>query len=379
MQESKRRRWDRIVAAGALLAVGAILIAAVTIERWILIALDPGQFDLSKSPPVPDYRDDASWAALPNVKDDADVFLEELPAVRPEEALVDVFFLHPTTALIKQWNAPINDSTINKATARGATLIQASAFNECCAVYAPRYRQANGNAFVAPSADGNKALDVAFADISTAFDEFLRRRPENRPFILASHSQGTVLAERLLAQKIWGTSKAQSFVAGYLIGGPISKESLGRNIPICESEDQWGCVVAFNARGPRYQENDTEFKSRDRSGTIQSMSSRICVNPLSWKNDDISAPPERNDGALFFDSEKPAVLPGFVDATCRDGRLVVQHMGQIPKRDAASGILLWVMGPDQYHPIEYQLFYVNIRKNAVRRAKAYLEAHAKTP
>jgi hypothetical protein len=379
MKMAKRRRRDRIFAGATLFIVGAVALAAVTMPRWFFLAMDPGSFEPSKTPPSPDYLMDSSWAALPNVKDDSDVFLDELPALAPEQTQADVFFLHPTTALGKQWNASTNDPVVNKATARGATLIQASAFNACCAVYAPRYRQANGKAFVTPTTDGNLALDVAFADVSAAFDEFLRRRQKSRPFILAFHSQGTVLAERLLTQKIWGTPTADSFVAGYLIGGPISRDSLGSKIPVCEAEDQWGCIVAFNVRGPKYRENEFDFKRRDRLGRIEPFDARICVNPLSWKKDDVRAAAEQHAGAVFFDSETPAILPKFVDATCSDGRLVVQNMGQIPKRDAASGILLWVMGPDQYHPIEYQLFYVNLRKNAVRRVNAYLDAHKNTP
>lgn len=379
MKTVRRRRWARILAAVTLLLVVAVMPAAVTIPRWFFLAMDPGPFEPSRTPPPTDYLMDSFWAALPTVKDDSDVCLDELLALDPERTQADVFFLHPTTALEKQWNAPTNDPTINKATARGATLIQASAFNACCAVYAPRYRQANGKAFVTPSADGNLAIDVAFADVSAAFDEFLRRRQKSRPFILASHSQGTVLAERLLTQKIWGTSAADAFVAGYLIGGPITRDSLGPKIPVCETEDQWGCIVAFNVRGPRYRENEFDFKRRDSSGRIEPLDARICINPLSWKKDEARVPAEQHSGALFFDSESPAILPKFVDATCRDGRLVVENMGQIPKRDAASGILLWVMGPDQYHPIEYQLFYVNLRKNAVRRVNAYLGAHANAP
>ena len=32
------------------------------------------------------------------------------------------------------------------------------------------------------------------------------------------------------------------------------------------------------------------------------------------------------------------------------------------------------MGPENYHPIEYQLFYVNLRRNAEARVAAYLRA-----
>lgn len=397
MPEVRRRRWARIFIGAALVVVVGFVVAFVTIDRWLFVALDPGPFDPAKTPPTPDYKQDSSWAALPTLEDDADVFLTELPAANRENARADVFFVHPTTALGKRWNAPTDDPEVVKATARGATLIQASAFNACCAVYAPRYRQANGKAFVIPNVDGNRALDVAYSDVAAAFDEFLARRgsgvwgegrrrpseapnvPAGRPFLLASHSQGTVLAERLLREKIWGKSSAKDLVAAYLIGGPITRETLGVDVPVCDSENQWGCVVAFNVRGPRYRENATEFKNRDGSGTIHSMASRLCVNPLTWKNDGVTAPAEKHRGALFFDTEKPAVLQTFADATCRDGRLLVQHIQELPKRDAPSEILLRVMGPDNFHPIEYQLFYVNLRDNAVRRVEAYLAAHRNAP
>jgi hypothetical protein len=69
-------------------------------------------------------------------------------------AEADVFYIHPTSYVGRGWNASTHDAELNDATDRVATGIQASAFNGCCAVYAPRYRQANGTAFYRPSADG---------------------------------------------------------------------------------------------------------------------------------------------------------------------------------------------------------------------------------
>ncbi|MDI1450511.1 DUF3089 domain-containing protein [Polyangium sp. 6x1] len=364
-------RWQRVVLVGALLSVVLVAVAFLTLGRWLYVALDPGPFDPSAAPPAPDYKEDTSWAALPTMEDDADVFVSELPALGRGVAKADVFFVHPTTAVAKRWNAPIDDPEIATATARGATLIQASAFNACCAVYAPRYRQASGKAFVDPSPDGDRARDLAYSDVAAAFAAFLERRGEGRPFLLASHSQGSTHAARLLREKIWGKPIEKHLVAAYLIGGPIHPTTIGEDIPICASEEQWGCVVAWNARGPRYQRNEYEFNDPPAPGA------RICVNPLTWKTDGAAAPASQNQGALFFDTESPAVLPAFADAACKeDGNLWITQMGSLPARGAASSILLWTMGPDNYHPIEYQLFYVNLRKNAVRRVEAFLAAHA---
>ena len=63
-------------------------------------------------------------------------------------APVDVFYVHPTSYVGARWNGPVDDPALNEATDRVATRIQASAFNGCCAVWAPRYRQANGTPIV---------------------------------------------------------------------------------------------------------------------------------------------------------------------------------------------------------------------------------------
>jgi hypothetical protein len=53
-----------------------------------------------------------------------------------------------------------------------------------------------------------------------------------------------------------------------------------------------------------------------------------------------------------------------------DGVLVVTNIGD-PERDVMSRLLLWVMGPQNYHPIDVQLFYVDLRRNAVARVQAF--------
>ena len=372
-------RWRRALVAVLLLGVSFVALSLFTLDRWLYVALDPGPFDPNAAPPAPDYAQPTAWAALPTLEDDADVSLPELPALARGAASADVFFVHPTTVVAKRWNAPIDDPATVEATARGATLIQASAFNACCAVYAPRYRQASGKAFVDPSPDGDRAREIAYTDVAAAFAAFLERRGAGRPFILASHSQGSVLAARLLRDEIWGKQPGEHLVAAYLIGGPITRKTIGEDIPVCASEEQWGCVVAWNARGPRYVDNNLDFKPRSASGAPEPVASHICVNPLSWKIDGVAAPASKNEGALFFDAEAPKILPGFADATCRDGKLLISELGSMPARGLASGLLLWTMGPENYHPIEYQLYYVNLRKNAVRRVEAYLAAHGGSP
>src|SRR5690606_2347972 len=124
--------------------------------------------------------------------------------------------------------------------------VQAPAFNGCCAIYAPRYRQANGTAFFAPSPDGERALDLAYADVRRAFQAFQARRGAARPFVLAGHSQGAVLGERLLVEEIAGTPLRDQLVYAVLPGGAVTVEGLRErapDVPPCAAPDQVGCVV----------------------------------------------------------------------------------------------------------------------------------------
>ena len=77
-------------------------------------------------------------------------------------------------------------------------------------------------------------------------------------------------------------------------------------------------------------------------------------------------------GAVFLDSDAPALLPHFLSSQCSGGRLVVTDLQPLPKRDAMSGILLWVIGGKNYHPIEAQLFWADLRADLARRSAAHV-------
>ena len=79
---------------------------------------------------------------------------------------------------------------------------QASQFNGCCNVYAPRYREASIFAYLKGDAKlREQVLGFAYKDVARAFDYFIENYNGGRPFILASHSQGTHHGERLIKRR----------------------------------------------------------------------------------------------------------------------------------------------------------------------------------
>jgi hypothetical protein len=331
-------------------------------------------FSNASSPASPDYSLSASWASLPDRADAADAQTAQNFGDQQENAAVDVFFIHPTTYFgTNNWNQSLDDAHVNQLTDLFVLRGQAAAFNGCCRIYAPRYRQATIYSFVDQTGSGTSALQLAYSDVERAFDYFLRNYSRDRPFVLASHSQGSVHLRRLLERRITGTYLRNRLVAAYPIGFSLDAEALAKSVPdvpVCQSAEQTGCMVSWNAVGPE-------------ASQYADTSKNICVNPLTWKTDGEPAAaalnlggvsyPGRFAGSLaelkelpqdFIDA-KPIVEPGAADAQCVNGMLLVR---QIHSTHYSSR----PMGRDNYHVYDYHLFAMNVRKNAELRVAQYL-------
>lgn len=357
---SRFRSILRLLGLGLLVVLLGGAAATATMDRWLFAAMHPGAFDPATTPPPPDYGTLEAWAAHPHLVDGSDVVASGL--TRADAPRAAVFYIHPTTWMGPAWNGPTDDPAVATATERGGTLIQASAFNGCCAVWGPRYRQAFGGAFVTPSEDGDRAIDVAYADVARAFDAFLAGI-DDAPFGIASHSQGSVLAARLLRERVAPERTGRLFGA-WVVGGPVAEEDSG--VPACASPTQVGCVAAWNTRGPGYRPTRLEFHA----AAPDTMTRRLCVNPVSWRTDGEPVGADRSLGALFLDAPNPGPLPGFAGGHCVDGAMHVGDLGDL-RRDVPSRVLLWLMGPENHHPVEYQLHYMDIRTNARERLAAW--------
>ena len=244
-------------------------------------------FDNFEPPPKPNYNDLNSWAAHPDYKNGPDQLTpnnENLNGLKKAA----VFYVHPTGYFGKTWNATIDKDTSHYERTEGMLAGQASAFNYSCDIYAPEYRQATFFSFFDETGDGQKALARAYEDVESAFFAFLDLIGD-KPFFIASHSQGTLHAQQLISIHIDGTKLSQRMIAAYLIGYPILKsdiKKLFKEIEICKSPEQINCVIAWctvdemaNLEGESWTWDPSGWKRVNRDDFL------FGTSPISWTID----------------------------------------------------------------------------------------------
>ncbi len=330
---------------------------------------------------LPDYVDVRFWAALPNMQDFSDI----RPAGIESEfvsgdAPVDVFFIHPTGFLRgSSWTFTLDEDSATEENTHWMMANQASVYNGCCNVYAPRYRQASLHTFFADKEIRRAVFDFSYQDVERAFHHFINHLNGGRPFVIASHSQGTLHAVRLIQNVIDNSPLAERMVVAFTLGSGVSTSVFDdlNDISICENSDDLNCVVHWDT----FNENviDNKFPTRVNN---------ICVNPLSW---------ERDGGFVSRDHHLGAVLPSgnfnrsltgsdvatgihfdvmaeplvnLIGAQCKDGVLFISDQLGSEFDLYASGVTR-----GSYHLLDYSAFYMDIRENMKFRVGRYLALH----
>lgn len=336
-------------------------------------------FDTSKSPVSPDYSKADAWAALPDKKDEADMAPTNTKYPESQgDAAADVFFIHPTgSASNKYWNIPIRDPEAVFSCSEVMKYF-ASAFNAAARVYAPRYRQATLYAFFDDKTDsGLKAIELAYSDVEAAFIYYIKHYNNGRPFILASHSQGSFHGLRLLQEHIIGKELMGRMVAAYLVGGPIPMDVPG--IQPSRNGTDTGTLIGWNTYtitgDPGFFTEGSIFWL---DGSYRRIAGRplVQINPLSWELNGGKVPAEDNPGSLLISEpplEQSPLKAGICGADASGKVLIIDE----PKTeglsfpDAADDMPLFNPEKGDYHNFDYILFYESIRKNAIDRVRKF--------
>lgn len=366
------RRFLYVIALLIVLVIGGALAYRLYGPQLMRMALVPSEaFRPQPGVAAAAYDDPRMWIARPDIAGNPARWTPPgyQPAAKPVAA---VFFIHPTSYIGRDhWNAALDDAETN---ARAAIFLrgQASAFNEAGDVWSPRYRQATFGAFLTSVADANRALDLAYGDVSAAFDAFLREIGPTRPIILAGHSQGALHLTRLLREKVAGTPLARRIVAAYVVGWPVSAATdlAALGLPACTAPDQPGCLLSWESFAEPADPSlivDTYNQTRGFDGRPRKDTAMVCTNPLTGSAG-AAAPATANLGTLYpsADLATATIRPGTVPARCDPRGLLL--IG------AAPDLGNYVLPGNNYHVYDYSLFWANVRADAGRRLAAFTAA-----
>ena len=301
----------------------------------------------------PDYSDLSYWAAHPWKWDPSDSVPQPLRAAYLKDSLADVFFLYPTSLISladKRWNADTDDAVLNGKTDYSSILYQASAFAEKARIFSPRYRQAHLRAYYTSDALAAKAFDLAYEDIRQAFEYYITNYNNGRPLIIASHSQGTTHAMRLMKDYFENKPLMNQLVCAYLIGMQIPSDHFTVLQP-CQDSASTACYVGWRTYKREFE--GTSFVMNETTNSV-------VTNPLLWNTSQDYAPGSFNKGSILSNFNK--LQKRVVDA-------------QVHKN------ILWSRKPrffgnvflrmKNYHIADINFFYVNIAENVKTRIGNY--------
>lgn len=306
-------------------------------------------FEASNKGKAPNYAMLDSWSAHPDKEDFADKYPVGASKENQAEAKADVFFVYPTTFYKSMnWNADSYDSTLNAKTDERAVMHQASVFNNSCKVYVPRYRQmVYGGFFTKDTLSKRKALDFAYQDVRTAFQYYLDHHNNGRPIVIAGHSQGAFLAQRILREFFDEKDLQKQLVAAYVPGWPF-RASDYKSLPVCNSPKQNACVMGWNS-----------WKAKSiPEGLHTFYKNAVVVNPISWRTDNEFVPASEHKG--YLNGKYNKIKSQAIHSQIHEG-------------------ILWVKSPlpiapiKNFHVGDFNLFWVDIRENVALRVEAFLE------
>ncbi|MBQ6442799.1 MAG: DUF3089 domain-containing protein [Lachnospiraceae bacterium] len=340
-----------------------------------------------------DYSYDDNWLMIPDkiTKD------------------VDTFYVYPTivTNTLKDAPAIVDiDEPIMRIGAYDTYIKNATAFEESTNVFAPFYRQTN----MAAVADlrGQELEDFhkqeQRTDIYAALDYYFEHYNEGRPFILAGHSQGSILLKIALEEYFrLHPEYYERMIAAYLVGFSVTKDDL-KNYPhlrFAQGASDTGVIVSWNTEGPGNKDADNIVLEPD----------AISINPITWtltaayapadacpgsRVDDMAGTLEGEVVQLRFDIREILYTkttieelvgrviedsfteyhPGIADAQVDPERGVVICTTEcVPFMKITNPDMPDVFGPESYHSSDYALYYDSIVENVEDRIDHWEDQH----
>ena len=318
-------------------------IISCNIAVLIVCAIINCSFAVEDSGVNMDYENSDSWVLSPEKIDKK----------------VDVFYVYPTVyADSKQLNMDCRDPEM-LVKIKLPLNSQLSVYSKIANVYVPFYRQMSGTLM---SYDGDlestRFFSIACNDVSSAFKYYISELNPDRPFILAGHSQGSMLLIKLMHEKIMADPDINKrLIAAYLIGYTVFQDDHVRHpwMRFAKKSNDTGVIISFNTQSPAATNSPVLLKGA------------YCINPLNWSTGYEKVGKDYNLGAVFFNN----------DGTIN--REIKNYCGAYIDPDSHALITVppekldvRTFPPGVYHIYDYAFWYRNIEQNVKERVKAYL-------
>lgn len=310
-----------------------------------------------------DYSDASHWLSLPDTPDKG----------------VDVFYLYPTSwaktdaseSIISTIDDPVLVENANLAFAR-----QATAFEPLANLYAPYYRQYDYASTVDMPYDEQQDIVKGYPlrDAIAAFDYYNNNYNNGKPFILASHSQGSNVMIYLLSEYMAEHPDVYDrMVAAYVIGYSVTDDYLAANpnLKFATGADDTGVIISWNTQAPTIEGTDFVV-----------LPTAHVINPISWTLDETTAPASDNLGSIALNADGSVVknedgsiqkVMNFADATV-DTEKDALICSTVDVETYAPGSKAF--GKGVFHTYDIPFYYFNLQENAGVRIASYFDTHS---
>lgn len=272
---------------------------------------------------------------------------------------IDVFYVYPT--LVESSNYMF--ATINEMSKSIGEMykLQASVFSTSCNIYIPYYRQATLD--TAKKCKDYYSLmnflsnNIPYYDIENALDYYFKHYNKNKPFIIAGHSQGSMLIILLLT-KYFNKHKEyiKKMICAYIIGcaPSISMINQYNYLKFATNKYESGVIVSWNTEGEKAY-----------GPSIILPNDPYVINPLNWTITNKYASVKENKGSLNPKTGKIGIGIGDAQINLKRGTLMCRTIN-----DFIEPSSIFQVG--SLHQYDYSLYYNNIRYNVLFRINNYL-------
>ena len=147
-----------------------------------------------------------------------------------------------------------------------------------CNFFSPYYRQVSMQSW--ESVETTMArLSLAMSDVRHSWDYYIEHYNQGRPFVIAGYSQGAHAMMDIMRRM--PDSIASRLVAAYVVGYKVTQEDLD-SCPLirpAKGATDTGVTICFNS-----------VRSPEDTISVVSGGNLLCINPVNWRTDTVSAP-----------------------------------------------------------------------------------------